>query len=79
MARVVLYSSPTCAFCHLVKAFLKKNGVEFEEVDISDEREAKGLEEKTGLRSVPVTFVGEKFVAGFDRKKLEQLLWPEGK
>lgn len=75
MAKVVLYTSPTCTYCHLVKIFLKKNNVEFEEVDISEsEEKRKELEEKTGLTGVPVTLVGEKFVQGFDKGKLKELL-----
>jgi len=75
MAKVVVYTSPICTYCHIVKIFLKKNNVQFEEVDISEnEAGKKELEEKTGLSTVPVTFVGKKFVAGFDREKLKQLL-----
>ena len=75
MAKVVLYTSPTCTYCHLVKIFLKKNNVEFEEVDISEsEEKRKELVEKTGLTGVPVTLVGEKFVQGFDKGKLKELL-----
>jgi len=75
MPKVVLYTSPTCTYCHVVKIFLKKNKVAFEEVDISKSGEKKRLLfKKTGLETVPVTFVGNKFVAGYDRDKLKQLL-----
>jgi len=75
MAKVVVYTSPTCTYCHIVKIFLKKNNIKFEEVDISEDKKGKEeLLKKTGLETVPVTFVGEKFIAGFDRKKLKELL-----
>jgi len=75
MPKAVVYTAPTCTYCHIVKIFLKKNKVEFEEVDISEDKAGeKALEEKTGFSQVPVTFVGEKFVRGFDKKKLKELL-----
>ena len=75
MQKVVVYTSPTCTYCHLVKIFLKKNKVEFEEVDISEDQAGEqALVEKAGLSQVPVTFVGEEIVRGFDKKKLKELL-----
>ena len=75
MAKVVVYTSPTCTYCYVVKIFLKKNNIEFKEVDISEDKKGKEeLLKKTGLETAPVTFVGEKFVAGYDREKLKELL-----
>ena len=73
--KVVLYTSPTCTYCYVVKIFLKKNNIKFEEIDISEDvKSGKRLEEKTGVETVPVTFVGDKFVVGYDKKKLKELL-----
>ena len=75
MAKVIVYTSPTCTYCYVVKIFLKKNNIKFEEIDISEDVESrKRLEEKTGVETVPVTFVGEKFVVAYDKKKLKELL-----
>ena len=75
MVKVVLYTSPTCTYCYVVKIFLKKNNIKFEEIDISEDvKSGKRLEEKTGVETVPVTFVGETFVVGYDKKKLKELL-----
>jgi len=72
---VIVYTSPTCTYCYVVKIFLKKNKIEFEEIDISEDKESgKRLEKKTGVETVPVTFVGEKFVIGYNKKKLKELL-----
>ena len=73
--KVVVYTSPTCTYCYVVKIFLKKNNIKFEEIDISEDvKSGKRLEEKTGVETVPVVFVGEKFVVGYDKKKLKELL-----
>lgn len=71
----VLYSTPTCTYCHLIKIFFKKNKIEFEEIDISkDEKKKKELVEKTGKMSVPVTIINGTIVAGYDMKKIKELL-----
>lgn len=78
MEKVTIYTTPTCAFCPLVKKFLDERGVEYEEVDVSESEEVKKeFKEKTGQMMVPVTQVGERIVAGFDKKKLEEALKDE--
>ena len=73
--KVVVYTSPVCIYCQVVKIFLKKNNIAFEEIDVSeDEAKKKELLRKTGSETVPVIFAGEKFVAGYDREKLKALL-----
>lgn len=72
---VVLYTSPACTYCYVVKIFLKKNKVAFEERDISAGKKISDeLFKRTGQRTVPVTFAGKKFVIGYDSKKLKELL-----
>jgi glutaredoxin-like YruB-family protein len=73
--KVVIYTSPACTYCQVVKIFLKRNKVEFQERDIfEDNKAAEELFKKTGQKSVPATFVGEKFVIGYDSKKLKEML-----
>jgi len=75
MGKVILYTTPTCVFCPLVKIFLEEKGVEYEEIDVSENEKArKEMIEKSGQMSVPVTLVGDNIVTGFDKKKLEKLL-----
>ncbi len=37
---VVVYSTPTCPYCHAVKDFFKANNVEFNDVDVSKDPKA---------------------------------------
>ena len=37
---VVVYTTPTCHYCHQVKEFLSQRGVEFTEYDVSQDRAA---------------------------------------
>jgi len=73
--KIKIYTTPTCAFCPAVKKFLDDKGVEYEEVDITqDEKAAEEMKEKTGQMGVPVTIIGEEVVVGYDKKKLEEVL-----
>jgi glutaredoxin len=59
----------------MVKEFLKKKGVEFEEVDLScDEEAAKELFQKTGRLDVPQTEINGKIILGFNKNALEKEL-----
>jgi glutaredoxin-like YruB-family protein len=67
--------TPACPFCVLVKNFLRQNGINYEEVDVSENPiKAEYLTKRTGAMSVPVTELDGKFVIGYDTKKLKELL-----
>lgn len=73
--KIIVYTTPVCAFCSLVKKFLDEKGVGYEEIDVSsDANEMEKMKEKTGQMGVPVVLIGDKAVVGFDRKKIEELL-----
>lgn len=72
---VVVYTTPTCGYCHQVKAFLSQQGVKYTEHDVSvDRAAAEEMVRKTGQMGVPVTVIDNNVVVGFDRARLEQLL-----
>jgi glutaredoxin 3 len=71
---VVVYTSPTCGYCTMVKEFLSQRGIDFEERDVSrDPSYAQELVRSTGQMGVPVTIINGEVVVGFDRGRLEQL------
>jgi glutaredoxin-like YruB-family protein len=75
MVKVVVYSTPECSHCKNVKAWLKENNVEFENIDVStDEKKAEEMIERSGQQSVPVIFVGEKMIVGEDIQALKEAL-----
>jgi glutaredoxin 3 len=72
---VVVYTSPTCPYCRMVKEFLSQRGVAFQERDVSvNQTYAQELTRVTGQMGVPVTIIDEHVVVGFDRAQLERLL-----
>lgn len=72
---VKVYSTATCPWCTKVKDYLKSKGVEFENVDVSANREAAmEMVKKTQQMGVPVTEIEGEFVIGYDTAKIDELL-----
>ncbi len=72
---VIVYSTPTCGFCHQVKAYLNRQGVPFIEYDVSRDRTAAmQMVQLTGQQGVPVVVIDGQVVVGFNRPKIDQLL-----
>lgn len=72
---VKVFSTPVCPYCITLKEFLKENNVEFEDIDVSQDKEA--LDEmisKSGQMGVPVIEIDGQIVVGFDREKITELL-----
>lgn len=75
MKNVTIYTTPTCAFCKATKAFFKEHNVAYTEHDVAADREkAQEMIQKSGQMGVPVTFVDNDMVIGFDEDRLKQLL-----
>lgn len=76
---VIVYTTPTCPYCHQVKGFLSQRGIKFTERDVSTDRAAATeMIQKTGQRAVPVTIIDGQVIIGFDRARLEDLLASRG-
>jgi len=72
---VIVFTTPTCSWCRVVKQHLKKHAIRFKEIDISkDERAAKDMVRRTGQQGVPVTLIGNKPVVGFKKDEINRLL-----
>ncbi len=72
---VIVYSTPTCPFCHKAKDYLKEKGVDFEDVNVAAEQDrAKEMVEKSGQMGVPVLDVNGTIIVGFDVAKVDEAL-----
>lgn len=72
---VTIYTTPTCHFCHMTKEFFQANGVNYTEFNVAaDSAKRQEMIEKSGQMGVPVIFVGEDMVIGFDKRRLSELL-----
>lgn len=75
MKDVVIYSTPTCHFCHAAKEFFTENKVEFTDHDVSEDLVArKEMVDKSGQMGVPVIFIGEDMIVGFDESVVKEKL-----
>jgi glutaredoxin 3 len=68
VATVRIYSTVYCPFCIRAKALLKNKGVDFEEIDVTDDRELreKMVELAGGRRTVPEIFINGRIIGGYD-------------
>ncbi len=80
MAKVTIYSTSTCPYCHMEKNYLQSKGVEFEDVNLDQnpERAAESVHICNSL-GVPCTHIvkddgGEERILGFDKAKLDAAL-----
>lgn len=68
MAKVVMYSTAVCPYCIRAEKLLERKGVHDIEkirVDLQPELRAEMME-KTGRRTVPQIYIGDKHVGGYD-------------
>ena len=68
MAKVVMYSTAVCPYCQRAEMLLKQRGVtSIEKIRIDLDPSARdAMIEKTGRRTVPQIFIGDRHVGGFD-------------
>ena len=67
MAQIRIYTTPICPYCARAKALLTQKGASFEEVDVyMDAAARKEMMEKSGRRTVPQIFIGERHIGGCD-------------
>lgn len=75
MKKVIVYSTPTCIYCRMLKDWLKKNSIPFADYDLSQDAERREeVIKKTGQMAVPVIEIDDEIIIGFDKKKLSELL-----
>lgn len=66
-AEVVMYSTAICPYCVAAKNFLKQRGIEWKEVRIDLDPEARAeMQAKARRTSVPQIFINGTHVGGFD-------------
>lgn len=73
--QIIIYSTPTCHFCQLTKEFFKENNIEYTDYNVAEDADKRQeMIEKSGQMGVPVIFVGEEMLTGFDKDKLSTAL-----
>ena len=72
---VKIFSTPVCPYCLALKEFLTERNIEFQELDVSKDKESlEEMVEKSGQMGVPVADIDGQIVVGFDKEKISKLL-----
>ena len=68
MAKVEMYTTMFCPYCSRARALLQRKGVEFDDIDITEEpgRRAEMLRRAGGRTSVPQIFINGEHIGGWD-------------
>ncbi len=75
MAKVTIYTTPSCVFCKMTKEFFKKNNVTYEEKDVTADLKARmEMISKSHQLAVPVIDIDGELTVGFDQRRLTELL-----
>ncbi len=75
MHNVMIYSTPSCHFCHMAKEFFKEKNIAYTEHDVAGDAERrKEMIEKSGQMGVPVIVIDNDLVVGFNKPIISKLL-----
>ncbi len=67
MASVRIYTTPICPYCARAKALLTQKGVDFQEIDVyMDVNARREMMQKSGRQTVPQIFIGDRHIGGCD-------------
>lgn len=72
---ITMYTSPTCAYCHMAAEYLKHKGQKFKELDVSENpAAAQWVQKNVGQVVTPVLDINGTIIVGFDRPKIDAAL-----
>ncbi|MBI2630937.1 glutaredoxin family protein [Candidatus Nomurabacteria bacterium] len=75
MKKVTIYTTPTCVYCKMTKAFFKEHNVSYEEKNVAEDADARReMIERSGQMGVPVVDIDGDVSVGFDKERLSRLL-----
>ena len=75
MAKIRIFSTPSCPYCVTLKEYLKDKGFEFEDLDVSQDQKALDeMVEKSKQMAVPVVDIDGEIIIGFDKEKISEIL-----
>jgi len=64
---ITLYMAGWCGYCQRAKALLTQKNAAFTEIDVDDDAKFRAeMVARSGRRSVPQIFIGDKHIGGCD-------------
>ncbi len=75
MKTVKIYSTPTCPYCKMAKAYFDEKKVKYMDYNVAeDEKARKEMLEKSGQMGVPVIDINGTIIVGFDKGRIDEAL-----
>jgi len=76
----IIYTTPTCVYCHALMDWMDQKGIEYEERDSTKAEIAAEVASKIGheMEIAPTTIVGDTVIEGFDRPAILRALKRDG-
>lgn len=75
MKQITIYTTPTCVYCKMARAYFKEHDIPYEEKDVTaNEHDLEEMIKKSGQLGVPVIDIGGEIVVGFDKPIVEKLV-----
>jgi glutaredoxin 3 len=75
MKNIIIYSTPTCHYCHMAKEYMKAHNIAYTEHDVaSDLERRKEMIDKSGQMGVPVIDIEGKILIGFEEGEFADAL-----
>ena len=72
---VTIYSTPSCHYCHAAKDYFTEHKVAFTDYDVAaDAAKRQEMIQKSGQMGVPVIYIGDELIVGFDQDRIKELL-----
>lgn len=71
---VKIYSSDHCTWCRKMKRYLESKNVGYEELNVSEPKNAEAVYLLSGQNGVPVTVIGNRVIVGFDTDAVDSAL-----
>ena len=73
MTKPIIYTTPSCVYCKMAKAFFIENEVEYEEKNVATDMQAQqDMIHKSGQMGVPVIDFGDEIIIGFDKSRFQE-------
>lgn len=73
--KIIIYTTSMCPYCDYAKDYLNEKKVDFEEIDVSNNKEkAQEMIEKSKQMGVPVIDIDGNIIIGFDKEKIDKYL-----
>ena len=74
-AKITIYGAEWCPPCHMTKNYLKDKKIAYDYINIDEDPAAgQAIAAKTGWTAIPIIQIGEEYILGFDRPKIDGAL-----